>query len=316
MGENNTKLSTACPKCGEPLRNDQRFCPKCGADTDVYKNRSCAKCGAPISDGQTFCTECGAKYLDPNSKAAKAKKIGKKMLVALLIALGMFIVLIVVIICTSGDTHHHRWKAATCTEPKICTECGETEGEALGHTPGEWELEETDYVRAGVWLRRKCTTCGAVIDSQFKELSTLCEKGEFLLTPDEFTRRYGEMLENSFSEYSTQLISADSESVGCVIFKNGSKHIGTVLFHDSDDNFISGEDGHGIVKMIVGFKSTDKAEIVRAVIPLVMTVDPMLDFDDAKGVAAKFFSDQYTYNGIRYAISSYSGVYYMSIVIE
>jgi hypothetical protein len=26
--------------------------------------------------------------------------------------------------------------------------------------------------------------------------------------------------------------------------------------------------------------------------------------------------DVYTYNGIRYAISSYSGVYYMSIVIE
>ena len=29
--------------------------------------------------------------------------------------------------------HTHVWRDATCTEPKTCTECGETEGEPLGH---------------------------------------------------------------------------------------------------------------------------------------------------------------------------------------
>lgn len=88
--EGNNYSPTTCPKCGETLNDGQRFCPSCGADIDAYKNRSCAKCGAAIADGQTFCTECGAKYLDPNSKAAKAKKIGKKILIGLLIALGLF----------------------------------------------------------------------------------------------------------------------------------------------------------------------------------------------------------------------------------
>lgn len=38
--------------------------------------------------------------------------------------------------------HTHVWQAATCTTAKICPECGETEGEALGHR----------------WLEATCTT--------------------------------------------------------------------------------------------------------------------------------------------------------------
>lgn len=31
----------------------------------------------------------------------------------------------------------HSWNEASCTTPKTCATCGETEGEALGHTPGD-----------------------------------------------------------------------------------------------------------------------------------------------------------------------------------
>lgn len=33
----------------------------------------------------------------------------------------------------TGCGHEHTWEEATCTEPKTCSECGETEGEALDH---------------------------------------------------------------------------------------------------------------------------------------------------------------------------------------
>lgn len=33
-----------------------------------------------------------------------------------------------------GCGHEHTWAEATCTEPKTCSECSKTEGEALGHT--------------------------------------------------------------------------------------------------------------------------------------------------------------------------------------
>ena len=32
----------------------------------------------------------------------------------------------------------HEWSDATCTEPKTCTLCGETDGDAKGHAYGEW----------------------------------------------------------------------------------------------------------------------------------------------------------------------------------
>lgn len=34
----------------------------------------------------------------------------------------------------AGCGCQHQWEEATCTTPKTCTQCGETEGEALGHT--------------------------------------------------------------------------------------------------------------------------------------------------------------------------------------
>ena len=44
----------------------------------------------------------------------------------------------------------HSWKSATCTSPKICTLCQETEGEALGHAWKEATCTES----------KKCETCG------------------------------------------------------------------------------------------------------------------------------------------------------------
>lgn len=46
-----------------------------------------------------------------------------------------------VALAMAGCGHEHTWVEATCTEPKHCSECGETEGEALGH-----ELVEATFV--------------------------------------------------------------------------------------------------------------------------------------------------------------------------
>ena len=51
----------------------------------------------------------------------------------------------------------HDWQEATCTAPKTCKVCGETEGEANGHTASEWVSDETSH-----W--KVCTVCEEVID--------------------------------------------------------------------------------------------------------------------------------------------------------
>ena len=48
--------------------------------------------------------------------------------------------------------HEHTWQEATCTTPKTCPECGETEGEVLEHTWTEATCAEA----------KKCTGCGEV----------------------------------------------------------------------------------------------------------------------------------------------------------
>ena len=52
---------------------------------------------------------------------------------------------------TEGEALGHDWADATCTEPKTCTRCGETEGEALGH----------DWAEATLTEPKTCTKCGA-----------------------------------------------------------------------------------------------------------------------------------------------------------
>ena len=46
--------------------------------------------------------------------------------------------------------HSHKWQEATCTEPKTCLKCKETEGNPLGH----------DWVEATCTEPRTCSRCG------------------------------------------------------------------------------------------------------------------------------------------------------------
>lgn len=59
-----------------------------------------------------------------------------------------FFTCVVLLACNS---HSHIWKDATCLEPKTCSECGATEGEALGH----------DWKAATCTEAKTCSRCGA-----------------------------------------------------------------------------------------------------------------------------------------------------------
>lgn len=49
----------------------------------------------------------------------------------------MLIVLILAAWSLTACGHIHKWQDATCTAPKICEDCGETEGEEKLHEPDE-----------------------------------------------------------------------------------------------------------------------------------------------------------------------------------
>ena len=72
-----------CPKCQNELRNNAKFCTRCGSKLDgmsmqpefynmqpgqgmrsvpqMPAQSTCAVCGAPLLDGVKFCTRCGSR---------------------------------------------------------------------------------------------------------------------------------------------------------------------------------------------------------------------------------------------------------------
>lgn len=98
------------------------------------------------------------------------------------------IALVSVLLC--GCCLRHEWKKATCTNPKICTKCGKTEGEALGH---DWE----DATCTDPEICFRCDeTRGEPLDHEWEEATTEAPKtcvncdeteGERIITDERFT---------------------------------------------------------------------------------------------------------------------------------
>ena len=63
----------------------------------------------------------------------------------------LFLGAMLVLCMLAGCECKHEWAEATCTEPKTCSKCGETEGEALGHA----------WIDATCTEPMTCSVCGA-----------------------------------------------------------------------------------------------------------------------------------------------------------
>ena len=75
---------------------------------------------------------------------------------------GLFLLLcITLVISLCYCACRHEWQEATCTEPKTCIKCGETEGEPAGH---KWEEATVDRPK-------NCSVCG-LTEGEPKEMST------------------------------------------------------------------------------------------------------------------------------------------------
>ena len=52
------QMGVACPKCGAMVPDGSKFCPSCGQPLGA---RKCTQCGADLEPGAKFCPNCGAK---------------------------------------------------------------------------------------------------------------------------------------------------------------------------------------------------------------------------------------------------------------
>lgn len=194
----------------------------------------------------------------------------------------------------------HEWQDATCTEPKTCSKCGETEGEALGHTPGEWVQDDPDFVTSIVWIRQYCTVCGAELDTDIKALSSLHKDGTFLFSPKQFSDRLNLIFKTiSNCTLESNPMSLSDGTMGTTII-DGSEHIGTILFIDSDSIMNTGteDENSRIVTVICAFEVDDTEKQINSTLGIMMTCDPSLDVSEAADLGKKVILSAYTTDGI------------------
>lgn len=102
-----------------------------------------------------------------------------KKILALCLALTMCISMI-------GCGCNHQWQEATCTTPKTCTKCAQTEGEAAGHNAQTWVV--TSVNTAGLTMTRElpCATCGEVMDTATESTGCAPVNSALVLSAEEW----------------------------------------------------------------------------------------------------------------------------------
>lgn len=71
-----------CLQCGEKMKPNSRFCPKCGTGFGGAKpllyglpKRFCPNCGKALNEGSRFCTHCGFDVGEPSTPVKKETKM-------------------------------------------------------------------------------------------------------------------------------------------------------------------------------------------------------------------------------------------------
>ena len=104
------------------------------------------------------------------------------------------ILILVCILALSGCGHEHTWEDANCITPKTCSECSETEGEALGHT---WK-------DATCTAPKTCSVCnetdGEALEHTWNEATCSTPK-----TCSVCNETVGEALEHNYGEWEIEL---------------------------------------------------------------------------------------------------------------
>ena len=97
--------------------------------------------------------------------------------------------LFVLCLLLAGCSHTHTWQAASCSSPKICPECGETEGEALGHK----------WIDATCMDAQVCEVCLNTLGSPLGHnwIEATCTNAQFC---ERCNATEGDPLEHNFSE--------------------------------------------------------------------------------------------------------------------
>ena len=204
---------------------------------------------------------------------------------------------------------NHQWAEATCTTPKTCTICGETEGQPHEHTPGELTVTSVDTAALTVNYVLPCADCGYEIETKTSSTSVAPTNGAIQLTPQEWF--------DCFTT-NTQMLGAGQVLVphpiesedGAVL--NGLVSMAGMTtafsYRDAEDTIITTEnkDTRGLVHNIcieAQFTNDSAQHFFMMLMIVLINNNASLDYNDANTYAAAIMQGEVvTDNGYSYAM--------------
>jgi len=229
----------------------------------------------------------------------------------------------------------HEWKEATCTEPKTCVKCGETEGVELHH---DWQEETCTKAQKcsvcgstrgeplGHWWEdatyetpKTCKRCG---ETEGEPLQLIYQDGLFLLSPKELGERIKEFSYGADMYYNMDgMYCGIKATIDWGDYEKGDA-IAIILFGSKYDVMdVSEKDSKTVQSITAKFFVSDPTTITSTMVELMMACDDTLDDDTAREVGKKVVAAQmegdisYEHNGLIYTFTQYKGDYMFIIAV-
>ena len=217
---------------------------------------------------------------------------------------------VAMVLSMAGCGCKHEWKDATCTTPKTCSLCGETEGEVLEHTPGQLEITSVDTEALTITYQQVCTGCGATLDTQTGSTGIAPVDGKFVLSPNEWNACLTANI-NAMGAGQTYLPCVsendDNAIVHGIITLSGTT--AAMSYYDKDGNVLTtdrGDDRNQIYNLSMECQFTNETakEFFVLLMLVAMTNNSELDFNAANNLVDKIFGGELvTDNGYTYGMT-------------
>lgn len=191
--------------------------------------------------------------------------------------ISLLVCLAICVLPLAGCSCDHTWIEADCVTAKTCSVCHETEGEALGHTPGVWH-ETTDVITATVSRERHCTTCGEQVSAETVPLDTMARNGIFRFTPNEFMERLAGLANTYVEDFSYEFVSVPTGLMVRTYSSEGKMAL--IQFFRRDTTTLTEDEGDVAQVWCVSLIAVGTADLDLRYCFL-MACDPALDMESA-----------------------------------
>lgn len=209
---------------------------------------------------------------------------------------------------TEGTPVSHSWSDATCKAPKTCDTCGTTEGEQLPHIPGEWTTFRTEYVTAQSLMVQQCKDCGEILGENIIVLEQMHDGTHFLLSAEDYAVRLVAMmqtLQEGYGDYTAEIVEeSDGKAQLNIYCTNGRirETVGELSYGIGGDELdYDQKDAENSYIGVGGIISSDHLNVIMPA--LVQTTEPTMDIEEIFSLAGEWISNRSTTrNGIAYGI--------------